>query len=235
MHRIAAVHRRCERESKLNVQVYTWRRLLTELSAGVAGPPVGIHLVRHGESINNARNLVTGRSDVPLSRRGHIQAFALGFQLRGYYDGAWVSNLNRSRATFMLATSMRHRDLRTRLACDARLDERSLGVLEGKPAVRIEAYSVGDLSYAPANGESYLDLTRRILSFLVDLRRSISTTRRVIISTHAGPLRIFIAVLEDLRDPKAILGMKLDNAHGYHGTLTALRWPSFLRSYHLAE
>jgi probable phosphoglycerate mutase len=199
------------------------------------GPPIDLHLVRHGESINNAKNLITGRSDVPLSRRGHLQAFALGLQLSGHYDSAWVSNLRRSRHTFMLATTVRHRDLRSLLIADPRLDERSLGTLEGKPTIRIEAYTNGDLSYAPTHGESYLDLTKRILSFLVDLRQSTLANRRLVISTHAGPLRIFIAILEDLCDPKAILGMKLHNVQGYRGTLTALHWPLFLRSYDLAE
>ena len=61
--------------------VYTWDFLLRRLSVGLTGPPIDLHLVRHAESVVNAKGLITGQTDAELSLRGYFQAARLGIRL----------------------------------------------------------------------------------------------------------------------------------------------------------
>ena len=149
-----------------DARVYTWAHLLSSLNAGLTGPPIDLHLVRHAESVANAKGLVTGQSDAELSLRGYMQALGLGVRLRPPYDIAYASCLSRTRKTLKVAESIRFRKIsRSPIWADPRLNERALGNLEGTPKHLIREYEVGDLTYAPEAGESYLDLAKRLLSF----------------------------------------------------------------------
>lgn len=216
--------------------VYSWDSLLRDLGAGLTGPPIELHLVRHAQTVANARHVIAGQSEVDLTFRGYIQAFFLAFRLGAEYDIAWMSSLRRSHQTLDLVDRFRLHPLSKLPICiDARLDERSLGELEGSPRRRIGAYANGDLSYAPERGESYLDLARRILSFLVDLRRSLRRETRVLISTHAGPMRLLVGTVERFKDARAVLALNFSNAQTYRCMLTNLCWPAFIQREVLIE
>jgi len=216
--------------------VYSWDSLMRDLGAGLTGPPIELHLVRHAQTVANARHVVAGQSEVDLTFRGYLQAFLLAFRLGPEYDIVWMSSLRRSHQTLDLADRLRLGRLsRLPICTDARLNERSLGELEGSPRRRIGAYAIGDLSYAPENGESYLDLARRILSFLVDLRRNVRHKTRVLVSTHAGPMRLLVGIIEQFDDAKAVLALKFSNAQSYRCTLTNLNWPAFIQRGVLIE
>jgi len=215
-----------ERDRRL---VYSWDYLLAELRVPVTGPPIELHLVRHAESVANARGLIAGQSDVGLTWRGYLQSFVLGLRLSHHYDQACVSCLTRAYKTFQIAYSVRSRPgFHVPLCTDPRLNERDLGDLEGMPRRRIEEYAAGDLTYAPNQGESYLELSRRLLSFLMDLRRKVQYKSRIIVTTHVGPLRLLVGIVEGLDDPRSVLALKFENARAYSYILSDLRWPAFI-------
>ena len=91
----------------------------------------------------------------------------------------------------------------------------------------IGAYALGDLTYAPHGGESYLDLARRLLSFLVDLRRQTEREMRVLVATHVGPMRVLVGVLEKLNNARSVLALQFPHAEAYPVTLKDLTWPAF--------
>ena len=216
--------------------VYPWDYLLTVLTNGLTGPPIEMHIVRHAQSVANARGLITGQSDADLTLRGYVQAIALGFRMPRHYDVAWVSCLGRARRTLELADILRLR--RTGplpLYTDPRLDERSLGDLEGTPTRPIPAYSLGDLTYAPKRGESYLDLARRLLSFMIDIRRQAQREVRVLVGTHVGPMRLLVGTIERFGDPRSVLALKFTNAQAYSCVLRDLTWPPFISKEVLFE
>lgn len=189
-----------------------------------------LHIFRHGETLRNQLGLITGASDEPLTPMGRQQALSLGYQLEGRYDLAFSSSLSRSRDTLLLAMSsgcVTAREVFT----DSRLDERRLGVLEGQPARPLEPYARGELGFAPAHGESYETVALKILSFLIDLAEysDQSFAQNVVISTHMGPLRILIGVLENDRDPVRVLNRKFDNASVLRMNWCQLCFPPFLR------
>ena len=216
--------------------VYSWDYLLKQLSTPVTGPPVELRLVRHAQSVANARGLIAGQSNVGLTLWGYVQSFALGFQLPQHYDFACVSSLTRAYKTLRIADTLRFR-IRTRpLICsDPRLNERDLGDLEGTPRRPIEAYALGDLTYAPNQGESYLELGRRLLSFLLDLRRDVQHESRVVVVTHIGPMRLLVGIIEGLDDPRSVLALKFANAQAYDFILRDLKWPAFIHKEVLLE
>jgi broad specificity phosphatase PhoE len=216
--------------------VYTWEYLLANLTAGLTGPPIELHLVRHAESTANAKGLVTGQSDAELSLRGYIQALALGVRLRPPYDVAYVSCLARTYKTLQVAESIRFQKLsRSAVWADPRLNERALGKLEGAPKHAIMEYALGDLTYAPEAGESYLELARRLLSFLMDLRQNVRDGMRAVVATHVGPMRLLVGIIEGMDNSRAVLGLKFSNAETYNCVLTDLKWPAFIRREVLPE
>ena len=197
--------------------------------------PVELHLMRHGESAANAEKLITGFMNVPLTKRGRMQARQAGRKLSRHYDVAFSSTLFRSRETLQLALQARKLDS----VCvreSPHLAERQLGELELQTVRDIPEYANGDLLFAPGGGESYDSVARRVLHFLGEVARWIWSEweqehrkiRRILVCTHMGPMRILAGILNEESDPAGIL------ARYYSPTqLAAFRWtriayPKFL-------
>jgi broad specificity phosphatase PhoE len=215
-----------------NTMVRGWRDLRRRLLHPLLLPrPVQVHLVRHGETETNAKALVTGAQDVPLTAKGRAQAGEIGRSLDHYYDFAFHSPMSRSRDTFVLALKSGHVKV-GRVISDERLSERSLGGLEGKPWHPIEEYSRGDLHYAPPGGDSYAEVARRALSFLLDLRRlaADTTCSNVLICGHLGPMRILVGILEERCCPAEVLAKSFGNTEVVKLRWSRLRMPEFLNS-----
>jgi probable phosphoglycerate mutase len=210
--------------------VYDWRWLRATLSSPIELPhPVALHLVRHGETVTNARDLITGAQDVPLTELGRQQARAIGDKLDASYPAAFCSTLGRSRQTLEIAWASREADIGA-VFTDARLNERSLGRLELHASRVLPRYAAGDLNYAPEGGDSYAEVARRVLSFALDLLRfvGVSGARKVLICGHAGPMRIILGVLEERTDPVAVLGRTLQNTEIVRCAWRRLVMPRFL-------
>jgi len=211
-----------------SAKTYTWPDLYARLRAGVTGHALHIDFIRHAQSVANSRGLVAGRWDADLSVLGRLQAWRLGFALRNApYEFVWSSSLSRTTATLRYAAWIRR--ISSRPICrDARLDERCLGELERQQSRFIPAYAQGDLRYAPPGGESYLELTQRVLSFLVDLRETIQGEASILVATHVGPMRIIAGILNGMTEPADVLRLSFPHARPYHFELQTLNWPRFL-------
>lgn len=138
---------------------------------------------------------------MPLTTHGEEQAAKLGSRLSGWFDTAFQSNLGRSRRTLSLALD--HSDCKIgETHTDSRVAERSMGELEGMPSRPLPAYDEGDLFWAPSGGEPYIEVIRRIMSFLLDLTdMATAAAQRVLVSTHVGPMRMLVGVLEGIATP----------------------------------
>jgi len=196
---------------------------------------VEIHLIRHAESELNAEKRITGSQDVKLTIKGEMQAINLGAKLDEYYNIAFCSSLQRSQKTLELALE-NGRTGRINVEnyfTDKRLNERSLGVLEGQKSQWIPAYAVGDLNYAPENGESYAEVARRIFSFLLELANFVreNESNKVLICGHMGTMRIMVGILEDQEDAVNVLGFSFPNAEVFKLKWRQLRIPGFVKYF----
>lgn len=190
--------------------------------------PVDLHIIRHGETIANVENLVTGARDVPLTERGRIQAKQAGAKLSPHYDFAFSSKLERSKETLWLALEAG----RVRVAkCeeDPRLNERGLGELELQPSRSLPEYAAGNLAYSPPGGESYLAVTEKVLSFLTDVFDLVQRTgaRRILISSHMGPMRIMEGILREETNPVTVLNRSFRNGDVIKYNWSRFAWPKF--------
>ena len=94
-------------------------------------------LVRHGETIWHHDNRYTGRSDVPLTERGHRQAEAFArWAATSPPHALWVSPLSRARDT--AAPIAKATGLSMRI--DERLVELDFGRGEGLTGAEMDAY-----------------------------------------------------------------------------------------------
>jgi 2,3-bisphosphoglycerate-dependent phosphoglycerate mutase len=175
-------------------------------SAGRTGPAAGpvLWLVRHGESTWNALGLAQGHCDQPrLTPLGVRQARYVASQLRGRPIGAlYASDLQRAVATAAPLAAA----LGLAITRDARLRERSLGILEGTAAVAVPAALSGvagnyviDPDAWPPDGESLRDLYRRVADFADDLLAQgvpgEVAPGEVAVVAHGGTLRVLTAYL----------------------------------------
>ena len=175
-------------------------------SAGRTGPAAGpvLWLVRHGESTWNALGLAQGHCDQPrLTPLGARQARYVASQLRSRPIGAlYASDLQRAMATAAPLAAALGLDI-TR---DARLRERSLGILEGTAAVAVPAALSGvagnyviDPDAWPPDGESLRDLYRRVADFADDLLApgvpGEVAPGEIAVIAHGGTLRVLTAYL----------------------------------------
>jgi 2,3-bisphosphoglycerate-dependent phosphoglycerate mutase len=175
-------------------------------SAGRTGPAAGpvLWLVRHGESTWNALGLAQGHCDQPrLTPLGARQARYVASQLRGRPIGAlYASDLQRAVATAAPLAGALGLDV-TR---DARLRERSLGILEGTAAVAVPAALSGvagnyviDPDAWPPDGESLRELYRRVADFADDLLAPGAPGEvapgEIAVIAHGGTLRVLTAYL----------------------------------------
>jgi probable phosphoglycerate mutase len=211
-------------------RIRSWSDLRDTLAAPLVLPStVQLHLLRHGETVTNAQSVVTGSQDVALSPNGEEQARQAGRELDSSYDLAMHSTLSRSHRTLVLALQAGHTKVTT-VRADARLNERSLGVLELKPSKHVDEFARGDMNYAPEGGENYAEVTRRSLSLLLDLRAFVIATQsdKILLCGHMGPMRILLGILEDLSDPVQVLAQSFTNTQIIRIQWRQLTFPRFL-------
>lgn len=209
-----------------------WAELAHRLNVLATAPPVRLWMVRHGETTTNARGLITGTTDAPLTERGRWQARDAGRALGGrVFHAGFSSHLQRSVQTLELMRDAGPIDLGAQLA-ETRISERHLGAYELQRRQPIRAFARGDLRFAPeGDGESYLSVAQRCVVFLADLAElsTLAGSRLdVLISSHAGPMRILVGLLDQKVDPVEVLALNLDNTVVIQRELANLRLPAFL-------
>jgi broad specificity phosphatase PhoE len=162
-----------------------------------------LFLIRHAESIANARNLLAGRMDFALSETGKRDAAALAadFAESRRLDAIWCSPLLRAQQTAAPFLSACDAPLRL----DDRLQEQHMGRFSGLSYPEVErdpGYCNDRLArwdWIPeGGGESYRMIAERVQSFLADLWEQcrLENFEHVLVVTHAVTLRLFRACLE---------------------------------------
>ena len=143
-----------------------------------------IIIVRHGESLTNLTDTVTGWNGCELSEKGHKQVELLGKALKDEpIDMILSSDLNRAKQT--TAAIAKYHNVDTRFI--EALRERSYGVFDGKPFDDFykeqEASGEDFFSYRPKDGESPKSLLIRASNFW-RFWASEATNKTLLISAH---------------------------------------------------
>jgi broad specificity phosphatase PhoE len=192
-----------------------------------------LHLVRHGESTWNTLGLAQGHNDrAELTSRGQRQAAEAAMRFGGHRVRAlYASDLRRALQTAASFSGV----LRLPVFADSRLRERSLGVLEGTPAVAIDPALTGlaggrvtDPDARPAGGESVRDLYQRAAGFAEELaaaRDDDDQAGDVVVVAHGGTLRVLEAYLTGV-PVEQMAWPPLENAR-------VLRIPGYVMQSHL--
>jgi broad specificity phosphatase PhoE len=145
--------------------------------------------VRHGSTMWTARpSRYQGRTDLPLTTRGRLEAGQLADRLRTVkLDAIYSSPLRRARETAVVLAQDRGMPLDT----DERIIELSYGDWEGKGLAEVErddaealtAWAAGMAT--PPGGESRIALMRRVSEFL----DSVAGQGTVAVVTHKEVIR----------------------------------------------
>jgi len=165
-------------------------------------------LVRHGESTWNIAGVCQGHNDdAELTERGLRQAAEAAADFRGREIRAiYSSDLRRARQTAAAFAAALDLPVRT----DARLRERSFGVLEGTPLATADPALTGvadglviDPDARPAGGESVRDFYLRAAAFADALAAELREARDappgdVLAIAHGGTLRVLDAYLHGI-------------------------------------
>ena len=180
--------------------IYDWSTLSERIAAIASrGRDDRISFYRHGETKYNERKLVSGQHDTMLSPRGRDAAKSLQKALPRPLDLIVCSELTRAIETMRLSVPSQVQASRP-VWRDRRLNEVHLGVLQGKKAVFIQQFADGELSWAPAGGESYRDAAQRVFSSVVDvfdeLERMGHPPKGAAVFCHAGVMRIIGTLID---------------------------------------
>jgi broad specificity phosphatase PhoE len=147
-----------------------------------------LYIVRHGESEYNAKGLLAGITDIPLTDTGREQARQAGAQLAQLGITRIVSSpLVRAYETARIIADTIGFDPEA-IIVDERLHERNFGELEG--TVWSERSLVGVAGLEPA--ESVLSRAQAMLEY----DASLATTERVLFVAHASLIRAFMQLVD---------------------------------------
>lgn len=178
---------------------------MRDAAAGAAHGPhrhdeMHIYLIRHGETDWNRRGLYQGTTDVPLNRRGRLQAEALAESLAEVrFDAAYTSPLSRARETAAAVLAGREGVPLTVLPA---LREISYGLWQGRgaePRGRCNAGLEWRWRHAPwtvrfPGGESLDDVRRRAGPVLEGLVAA-HPAETVLVSGHGHLNRVLLTHL----------------------------------------
>jgi 2,3-bisphosphoglycerate-dependent phosphoglycerate mutase len=161
-------------------------------------------LVRHGQSLYNEANFLTGHVDTKLSKTGLIEANTVGDELKSKsirFDYAFTSSLSRCVETTNIVLE------KTFSVCDVvnvnRLIERDCGDLSG--VEKAEAMlKMGERKFRAMrrsfdipypNGESFDDVTNRMISWVQEDLLPLRNKGQTLVVSHKQTLRALCFLL----------------------------------------
>lgn len=211
--------------------VYPWSELRERWGDGLHTPSTRFHVFRHGETVLNRKDRISGSLNTQLTREGRAQAEALGERFLPEYDLVFSSAMDRARETLDVALASTQRD--RRYVIDWRINERGLGRLEGTQQRFIEELSRGDIDWAPPGGESYREMAQRCMSFLIDVFDFLSAVPdeapfSILISAHMGPLRFLSGLFDEVTQPQEWMAYHFENTHLVEARAQEIAWPAYL-------
>lgn len=152
-----------------------------------------IYIVRHGQTVWNASNLLQGNADIELNEKGRALAGETGANLKNVsFDKIYSSPLIRAYETACLIRG--HRNIP--IIRDERLKELNFGVNEGKNFKELLAdtsnpfhhfFDRPDLYQAPKNGETLEHICERGAEFMREvIEPQRNELERVMIVAHGA-------------------------------------------------
>lgn len=161
-------------------------------------PEIEIWAVRHGQTFDNIQHLCQGHTDGKLTPDGEQQASVLGDRLaKVHFDGAYVSDLGRTRETYLKIASRRENPIKE-VKFEPLLREKAGGIFEGKSlklvADAAKAKNAPVRDFRPQNGECWKDVYARSallvkLLFYEQLLPNFSaagSTKKILLVSHGG-------------------------------------------------
>ena len=149
-------------------------------------------IVRHGETVWNAKGLLQGQTDIELNENGIAAAKKLGDELKDVkIDRFFASPLKRAYETARLVRGERNQDIET----DDRLKEISFGIEEGtdyrawkEPGNKYNPFFDDTANYMPPEkGETFDDIIRRTTDFVKEkIEPLYNTCERVLLVAHGA-------------------------------------------------
>ncbi len=165
-------------------------------------------LVRHGQSIWNAKKLFTGWTDVDLSEKGFLEAEIAGKHLAKInLDVIFTSELIRAKKTAGLILEENLNSKMIPIICDQRLNERHYGDLQGmnhdvaREKFGAEQIHIWRRSFdiPPPNGESLKMTAERTLPCLDELIiPELKSDKNILVVAHGNSLRSIVMRLENI-------------------------------------
>jgi broad specificity phosphatase PhoE len=161
-------------------------------------------VVRHGETVDNVAGTIQGQTGGQLTRRGQLQADALGARLAcRRFDAVYCSDLRRTVDTLdRLSTAPGAAHQAGGAVLTPLLRERAAGSLEGQPmaamysAVEAAGRAGTTRAWAPPGGESWDDVRSRAHQFLrlvAERHLSGSDSATVLAISHGGFMHELLA------------------------------------------
>ena len=165
-----------------------------------------IFLFRHGQTEYNRDSKFTGFFDSRLSKTGIDDAKIVAERLKKEkFKIAFRTSLSRSKDTLKEVLKF-HTECKEVLE-DDRMKERNYGDLNGKTHLQVvqkfgvQKYDLWHRSWdiRPPKGESFLDVEKRVKSFIIDLKKlAKETNANIAISAHGNSIRLFRKIMEGL-------------------------------------
>lgn len=150
-------------------------------------------LVRHGQTAANARGLLLGRADPPLTEAGHRQARALAEALPRPARVVSSPLLRARQTAAVLAGAGRDGE---DFEVDQRWIEMDYGDLDGRPPTALPEQMWGkwrqDSSFVPAGGESVAAVGARVRQACAELADDAARGDVVVVS-HVSPIKAALA------------------------------------------
>lgn len=153
---------------------------------------LNIYLLRHGETVQNLEGVYYGSLDVDITNKGMKQIEYINNKVKNLtFDRIYASNMKRAVSSASIISGSKG------VTCikDKRLNEMSLGVFEGKSyediqreyPIEFQKWSDDWKSYAPPDGESYIEFYKRVKEFFQEILKF--KDENILLVTHGGVIR----------------------------------------------
>ena len=142
---------------------------------------IEIFFEAHSTTIDNEAKLASGYNDIELSDLGIKQSHELGDRHKNdHFDAIFCSDLQRSYKTAEIAFENKYPIIK-----DMRLRECDYGDFTQKPKELVDSEKIKRINTPFPNGESYIQTTERIQSFLDDIKQDYDGKKIMIIGHRA--------------------------------------------------
>lgn len=170
-----------------------------------------LFFIRHGQTQANVEGILTGTLETNLTRKGIEDAQKLALELTEQFDYYYCSPLKRTHQTLNAIKGD------VDFFVDERITEVSTGDWQGKlktelPKDEFELYKKGLLN--PPNGESLVDVDKRIKSFLTDMFKKYKKEDKILVVCHNAFIRSLKRLFidrENVIEPKNLEIFIVDN------------------------